>query len=78
MDSSDYFVVYRPLYGDRQLVIRSWAEFVSTVNRNDEEVPRFRYLKPYSRTRKPFGRYLRRLLSWRKRRSWQIKPVVQP
>ena len=46
VDSSDYFVVYRPLYGDKQLVVRSWADFMATVRQNDQEVPRFRYLKP--------------------------------
>jgi hypothetical protein len=78
VDSSEYFVVYRPLYGDRQLVMRGWADFVATVNRNDEEVPRFRYLKPVPRRRETLTRLLRRLSRfWTldKRRSRRVYPV---
>jgi hypothetical protein len=78
VDSSDYVVVYRPLYGDRQLVIRTWADFVATVNQNDEKVPRFRYVKPAPRRIESLTRLLRRLRRlWTlgKRRSRRVYPV---
>lgn len=41
VDSNDAFVVYRPLYGDQKLVIRSFNEFVEWVERDGRKQPRF-------------------------------------
>jgi hypothetical protein len=41
VDSSDFFVVYRPLYGDQSLVLRLYTDFSSTVIHNGREEPRF-------------------------------------
>ena len=46
VDSSERFVVYRPLYGDRAVVLRSLGEFCSIVKRNGKTQPRFRYVGP--------------------------------
>jgi hypothetical protein len=67
VDSCENFVVYRPLYGDKKLVIRSQADFMAIVRQNDQEVPRFRYVEP---ARVRIRRRLRRLMwtfAWRKR-----------
>jgi len=48
VDSDVCFVVYRPLYGDRSLVLRRYSDFVSTVNRNGRKEPRFRLLDQQS------------------------------
>jgi hypothetical protein len=45
VDSPDWFVVYRPLYGDRELVVRPYAEFTGTVNREGRERPRFEFIQ---------------------------------
>jgi hypothetical protein len=78
VDSCEYFVVYRPLYGDKQLVVRSWTDFMALVRQNDQEIPRFRYVEP------PTGRvrrrihFLRRVFAWGKRRSRRVSPVHVP
>lgn len=45
VDSDAWYVVYRPLYGDRGLVMRPFDDFFSKVVRNGEEQPRFRLLQ---------------------------------
>lgn len=41
VDATQWFVVYRPLYGDRELVLRPYTEFVGNVARDNVERPRF-------------------------------------
>jgi hypothetical protein len=48
VDTESYFVVYRPLYGDRALVLRLQSEFAGTVNRDGHEEPRFQFVEPAS------------------------------
>ena len=43
VDSSDFLVVYRPLYGDRRLVVRPYANFVEKVRVGGTVVPRFQF-----------------------------------
>ena len=46
VDSDELFVVYRPLYGDQKLVLRSYAEFTGTVTRDGRTQPRFVLVEP--------------------------------
>ena len=46
VDSADVYVVYRPLYGDRALVLRRYDEFAGTVFRDGREQPRFQFVPP--------------------------------
>jgi hypothetical protein len=46
VDSDEFFVVYRPLYGDRKLVLRPYAEFIGTVTREGRTQPRFVFVEP--------------------------------
>jgi hypothetical protein len=47
VDIDDYFVVYRPLYGDRRgLVLRRYAEFTGTVDRDGRVQQRFVLVEP--------------------------------
>jgi hypothetical protein len=41
-----FYVVYRPLYGDRGIVLRPYSEFVETVNRNGKLQQRFEFVGP--------------------------------
>ena len=45
VDSREWFVVYRPLYGDRKLVLRPYAEFTGTVHRDGRDQPRFQLIR---------------------------------
>lgn len=49
MHSENYedLVVYRELFGNRELWARPYSMFVATVEHNGEEVPRFKYLREY-------------------------------
>ncbi len=49
VDTYDWLVVYRPLYGDRELVVRPYDEFTGTVNREGREQPRFQFLPDCTR-----------------------------
>lgn len=44
VDGRATFVIYRPLYGDRELVARRLEEFTETVHRGAEPEPRFRHV----------------------------------
>jgi hypothetical protein len=44
VDTSGLYVVYRPLYGNRDWVLRPYAEFVGTVVRDGCEQPRFKFI----------------------------------
>jgi hypothetical protein len=46
VDSFDWFVVYCPMYGDRELVARPYAEFTGMVNREGREQIRFELVEP--------------------------------
>src|SRR5688500_4337251 len=41
VDSSEWYVIYRPLYGDGELVARSYSQFTDSVVRDGRECPRF-------------------------------------
>jgi hypothetical protein len=45
-ETQEELVVYRPLYGTRQLMVRPRAMFLETVQHDGAAVPRFRYLGP--------------------------------
>lgn len=45
VDTDERFVVYRPLYGDRSLVLRSVTEFLEHVDRDGVRKPRFRFIQ---------------------------------
>lgn len=45
VDSMDCFVVYRPLYGDRELVVRPYEDFMKIVFREGREQPRFQLVQ---------------------------------
>jgi hypothetical protein len=45
VDSDECFVVYHPLYGDQELVIRPVQEFIGTVVRNGREQLRFEFIE---------------------------------
>jgi hypothetical protein len=51
VDTSEWFVIYRPLYGNRELVARRLTEFASTVRQDGREVPRFLLETPASSER---------------------------
>ncbi|XOV81110.1 MAG: DUF1653 domain-containing protein [Aestuariibacter sp.] len=44
-EDESYYVVYRPLYGERKLWIRPLDMFMETVSVNGETKPRFEYLR---------------------------------
>ncbi len=44
VDSPDWLVVYRPLYGDQELVARPFLEFTGRVVHEGREQPRFQFL----------------------------------
>ncbi|MEW4568735.1 DUF1653 domain-containing protein [Tautonia sp. JC769] len=44
VDTSETFVIYRPLYGDRELVARLIDEFTGLVRRGADDEPRFRQI----------------------------------
>jgi hypothetical protein len=48
VDSSDWFVVYRPLSGEQELVMRPFAEFAGSVTRDGREQARFQFVRAYS------------------------------
>jgi hypothetical protein len=43
-ETSEYLVVYRPDYGDRQLWVRPLAMFLESIDLNGNSVPRFQWL----------------------------------
>jgi hypothetical protein len=45
-ETRDWYVVYRPLYGDGGMWVRPLAMFAETVTHDGREVPRFEYLGP--------------------------------
>lgn len=45
-ETRDWYVVYRPLYGDGGLWVRPLAMFAETVTHGGLPVPRFEYLGP--------------------------------
>jgi hypothetical protein len=45
-ETREELVVYRPLYGERRLMVRPKGMFLETVTVGEETVPRFRYLGP--------------------------------
>jgi hypothetical protein len=47
----EVIVIYRPLYGNRALVLRPYSEFIGTVDRDGREQQRFEL----TRIRKSFG-----------------------
>jgi hypothetical protein len=51
VDSDEIYVIYRPLYGNRALVLRPYSEFIGTVDRDGREQQRFEL----TRIRKSFG-----------------------
>jgi hypothetical protein len=75
VDSSDYFVIYRPLYGDKQLVARSCDDFMATVHIDNQELPRFRLVDPTVRPRKPRRVLLGRMLFWSKWLGRRFNPM---
>ena len=46
VDSSEAFVIYRPLYGESELVARPLDEFTSIVQHGLGDEPRFRQVEP--------------------------------
>jgi hypothetical protein len=44
VDSKEDFVVYRPLYGDQGLVIRTKKDFLESVEVNGKQVQRFSFI----------------------------------
>ena len=48
VDSSEVFVIYRPLYGTRELVARPVEEFTGTVLRDGAERKRFTLVDPHA------------------------------
>jgi hypothetical protein len=50
VDSSDYFVIYRPLDDGKSLVIRLYSEFTGMVNRDGKVLPRFELVQGLSIT----------------------------
>src|SRR3954454_14984614 len=44
VDTTECFVIYRPLYGDMQLVARPFDEFAGTVTRDGRPEPRFQHI----------------------------------
>jgi hypothetical protein len=45
-ETDELLVVYRPLYNDTGLWVRTVSMFLETVTHNGETVPRFTYLGP--------------------------------
>jgi hypothetical protein len=45
VDSNDYFVMYRPLYGEPVTVLRPYSEFTERVFRDGREQPRFQMIE---------------------------------
>lgn len=43
-ETEEEFVVYRPLYGDRNLWIRPLTMFIELIERDGETVPRFEFV----------------------------------
>lgn len=46
VDSDELLVIYRPLYGNQELVARPYEEFVGTLFRDGKEYIRFVYIGP--------------------------------
>ena len=44
VDSPEMYVVYRPLYGNRELVVRDYEEFTGTVLRDGQVRKRFEFV----------------------------------
>ncbi len=44
-ETMEYFVVYRPLYGDRDTWIRPLTMFTETINLEGQKVPRFKWIR---------------------------------
>jgi len=44
VDSPEVYVVYRPLYGDQELVVRGYEEFSGRVVRDGREFQRFEFV----------------------------------
>jgi hypothetical protein len=45
-ETEEFYVVYRPDYGDRQLWIRPLAMFQEQINFNGQSVARFTFIAP--------------------------------
>ncbi|PAU79823.1 hypothetical protein CK501_11515 [Halovibrio salipaludis] len=45
-ETGEALVVYRPMYGERELWVRPLAMFTETVERNGETFPRFEWEGP--------------------------------
>ena len=43
-ETEEFLVVYRPLYGDRDLWVRPLDMFMENVTVDSEQVPRFRFI----------------------------------
>jgi cyclomaltodextrinase len=43
-ETGEQLVVYTPLYGEGGLWVRPLSMFLETVDRDDEEIPRFTYI----------------------------------
>ncbi len=50
IDTSEFFVIYKPLYGEMQLVARPLEEFTGTVRLGHCDEPRFRRIEATSNT----------------------------
>lgn len=44
-ETEEHLVVYRPLYGEKKLWVRPLDMFTETVNKDGEELPRFRWIR---------------------------------
>ncbi|MCG8311835.1 MAG: DUF1653 domain-containing protein [Pseudomonadales bacterium] len=44
-ETEEELVIYRPLYGHQDLWVRPLAMFLEMVMKDDEEIPRFRWLR---------------------------------
>ena len=43
-ETEEAYVVYRALYGEKQLWIRPLQHFLESVNRENHSIPRFKYI----------------------------------
>lgn len=50
VDASEIFVIYRPLYGERELVASLIEEFTGIVRHGVADEPRFRQVDPQNGT----------------------------